>query len=104
MEAVDQCTAKLLDVMKQLNGITVILADHGNADEMYIIKNGKKQISTAHSLNPVPFIIVDPGYQGEYEIANLPKRGLSNVAATLLNLLGFEKPKDYDPSLIQFKK
>ena len=104
IEAVDQCTAKLLDVMKQLNGITVILADHGNADEMYIIKNGKKQISTAHSLNPVPFIIVDPGYQGEYEIANLPKRGLSNVAATLLNLLGFEKPKDYDPSLIQFKK
>lgn len=102
VEAVDEATAKLLEVQKQLNGITVILADHGNADEMFTVKNGKKQVSTAHSLNPVPFIIVDPGYQGEYTIADLPVRGLSNVAATLINLLGYEQPKEYDPSLIQF--
>lgn len=104
VEAVDKGTAKLLEVMEQLNGITVILADHGNADEMFTVKNGKKQVSTAHSLNPVPFIIVDPLYQGEYEMAKLPRRGLSNVAATLVNLLGFEKPKEYDPSLIEFRK
>lgn len=103
VEAVDDCTAKLVKVIKELNGIAVILADHGNADEMFTVKNGKKIVSTAHSLNPVPFIIVDPGYKGEYTIASLAARGLSNVAATLFNLLGFEKPPDYDPSLITFK-
>jgi 2,3-bisphosphoglycerate-independent phosphoglycerate mutase len=104
VEAVDEGLAKLLAVIKELKGVAVILADHGNADEMYTVKNGKKQVSTAHSLNPVPCAIVDAGYSGEYEMAKLPTPGLANVAATLLNLLGFEAPKDYAPSLIEFKK
>jgi 2,3-bisphosphoglycerate-independent phosphoglycerate mutase len=103
VEAVDVCTAKLVKVISELKGIAVILADHGNADEMYTLKNGKKIISTAHSLNPVPFIIVDPEYKGEYDIADLKERGLANVAATLLNLLGYEQPSDYAPSLIKFR-
>lgn len=103
VEAVDEGLVRLLKVIKDLKGIAVILADHGNADEMYTVKNGKKTVSTAHSLNPVPFIIVDPGYQGEYEIADLNERGLANVASTLFNLLGFEKPGDYAPSLIRIK-
>jgi 2,3-bisphosphoglycerate-independent phosphoglycerate mutase len=103
VEHVDICTAKLIKEVNDLGGITVILADHGNSDEMYTVKDGKKIVSTAHSLNPVPFVIVDSGYKGEYSIAELDKRGLTNVAATLLNLLGFEQPKDYDPSLISFK-
>jgi len=103
VEAVDECVAKILAVMKELNGIAVILADHGNADEMYTIKNGKKQISTAHSLNPVPCAIVDAGYNGEYDMAHLNTPGLANVAATLLNLLGYEAPKEYAPSLIEVK-
>ena len=70
---------------------------------MFTVKNGKKIVATAHTLNPVPFAIVDSGYKGEYAIATFQKRGLTNVAATLLNLLGFEVPKDYDPSLIVFK-
>ncbi len=102
VEAVDECTTQLISVIKELKGIAIVLADHGNADEMFTIKNGKKIISTAHSLNPVPFVIVDSGYQGEYCLSDLPKRGLSNVAATLLNLLGVEKPLDYDPALIKF--
>jgi 2,3-bisphosphoglycerate-independent phosphoglycerate mutase len=100
---VDEALAKLLQVLRELNGVAVVLADHGNADEMFTVKNGKKQVSTAHSLNPVPCAIVDSGYQGEYEMANLPDQGLANVAATLLNLLGFEAPKEYAPSLIRFK-
>ena len=100
VEAVDDCVAKLVAVIQEVKGIAVILADHGNADEMFKVKNGKREVSTAHSLNPVPFIIVDPLYQGEYKIADLPQRGLANVAATLLNLLGYEKPQDYEPSLI----
>ena len=103
VEAVDEGLAELLQVVRELNGIALVLADHGNADEMFTVKNGKKQVSTAHSLNPVPCAIVDSGYQGEYEMANLPGQGLANVAATLLNLLGYEAPKEFAPSLIVFK-
>jgi 2,3-bisphosphoglycerate-independent phosphoglycerate mutase len=104
VEAVDDCLAKLLDVIKELNGVALVLADHGNADEMFTMKNGKKQVSTAHSLNPVPCIVVDYGYQGEYEMAKINTPGLANVAATLLNLLGYEAPREYAPSLIELKK
>ncbi|MCK5581061.1 MAG: 2,3-bisphosphoglycerate-independent phosphoglycerate mutase [Candidatus Omnitrophica bacterium] len=103
VEAVDECVAKLIEVVKELNGIVLVTADHGNADEMFTVKKDKKQVSTAHSLNPVPFVIVDSGYQGEYDMASIENSGLSNVAATILNLLGFEKPEDYDPALVVFK-
>jgi len=99
--AVDECVSKLIQVVKEMNGIVVLTADHGNADEMFTVKKDKRITSTAHSLNPVPFVIIDSGYNGEYKMAQLSKKGLSNVAATILNLLGFEKPKDYDPSLIE---
>ena len=102
VETVDQCVRELLEVIRELGGIAVVTADHGNADEMFTIdKKGIKQIKTAHTLNPVPFVIYDPFYHGEYTMARVEKPGLSNVAATLLNLLGFEKVPDYDPSLIK---
>ena len=102
VETVDKCVGELLAVVKEIGGIAVITADHGNADEMFTIdKKGIKSVRTAHSLNPVPFIIYDPLYQGEYRLAGIKERGLSNIAATLLNLLGYEKPKEYDPSLIE---
>jgi 2,3-bisphosphoglycerate-independent phosphoglycerate mutase len=103
VEAVDDCLGKLLEVIKELKGIAIVLADHGNADEMYTMKDGKKQVSTAHSLNPVPCAIVDASYNGEYEIAKVKTPGLANVAATILNLLGYEAPKEYAPSLIEIK-
>ncbi len=103
VETVDQCVGRLIDVVNKLGGITVVTADHGNADEMFTVKNGKKEVKTAHTLNPVPFVIIDSGYNGEYEMANLDKKGLTNVAATICNLLGYEKPEEYDPSLISFK-
>lgn len=93
VETVDSCVKELLDAVKELGGIAVVTADHGNSDEL------KK---TAHTLNPVPFVIYDPEYKGEYKMADLDKKGLSNVAGTLLNLLGFENVEDYDPSLIKF--
>jgi 2,3-bisphosphoglycerate-independent phosphoglycerate mutase len=103
VETVDICVAQLLKVVKELNGIVVVTADHGNADEMFTVKNGKKAVKTAHTLNPVPFVIVDPGFAGEYELAAVENPGLSNIAATLCNLLGFEAPQDYDASLIKMK-
>jgi len=102
VETVDRCVGELLRVVEALEGIAVVTADHGNADEMFTLdKKGGRQIKTAHTLNPVPFAIFDPGYRGEYEMAEVERPGLSNVAATLLNLLGYEKVDDYDPSLIR---
>lgn len=102
VEAVDQNLGRLLEVIRERNGIAVVTADHGNADEMFTTKNSEKSVKTAHTLNPVPFVIVDPNYQNEYKLASLDNPGLTNIAATLLNLLGYEKPEDYDPSLITF--
>ena len=100
METVDSCVQRLLDFIKEIDGVAIVTADHGNSEEMFEIKNGKKVMRTAHTLNPVPFIIYDPQYKGEYKMADLPKKGLSNVAGTILNLLGYQDVEDYDPSLI----
>jgi 2,3-bisphosphoglycerate-independent phosphoglycerate mutase len=102
VETVDSCVQKLLDTIKKMDGVVILTADHGNSDEMFTIKNGKHISKTAHTLNPVPFIIYDPGYKGEYKMASLEGQGLTNVGATILNLLGYEKPEEYDPSLIEF--
>jgi 2,3-bisphosphoglycerate-independent phosphoglycerate mutase len=100
VEAVDEGLAKILPVIDEIGGIAVITADHGNADEMFTVKNGKKSAKTAHTLNPVPFVIYDPNYNGEYKLADVENPGLTNIAGTLLNLLGYENIEDYDPSLI----
>jgi len=68
-----------------------------------MIKNGEKVIKTSHSLNPVPFIIYDPNYNGEYDMKNISNPGLTNITGTLLNLLGYKNVEDYDESLIGFK-
>lgn len=102
METVDECVAKLLEVISELGGIAIVTADHGNSDEMYTEKNGIKTPKTAHTLNPVPFIIVDPLYNNEYTMQPPKDSGLANMAATILNLLGYEKPESYEASLIKF--
>ncbi|MFZ0449222.1 MAG: 2,3-bisphosphoglycerate-independent phosphoglycerate mutase [Desulfatiglandaceae bacterium] len=102
VETVDRCLGELLGVIEDLKGIAVVTADHGNSDVMFTTDSeGRKTPKTAHTLNPVPFTIFDPFYGNEYHMADLEKPGLSNVAATLLNLLGYEKPTDYDPSLVE---
>jgi 2,3-bisphosphoglycerate-independent phosphoglycerate mutase len=103
MEAVDEGLGKLLPVIEKLGGIAIITADHGNADEMFTVKNGKKIVKTSHTLNKVPFIIYDPEFNGEYEMAEVKNPGLANIAGTILNLLGYENVEDYEPSLIKFK-
>ncbi|HUU78249.1 MAG TPA: 2,3-bisphosphoglycerate-independent phosphoglycerate mutase [candidate division Zixibacteria bacterium] len=97
---VDDCIQRLVEVVNELNGITIITADHGNCDDMKF-PDGKTK--TAHSLNPVGFWIVDKNWQKEYSInSQLIEPGLSNVASTLLNLIGYEKPENYRESLIKF--
>ncbi|MCX7049847.1 MAG: 2,3-bisphosphoglycerate-independent phosphoglycerate mutase [Candidatus Sumerlaeota bacterium] len=102
VETVDQCSARLINVVNELGGVTLLTADHGNSDEMWTEKKGKREVKTAHTLNPVPFCIVDSGYAGEYRMSKVEKPGLANVAATILNLLGYEAPEEYRPSLIEF--
>lgn len=112
VESVDLALSRLLPVIKKLGGIALITADHGNSDEMFELdksdnpktdETGRIKPKTSHTLNPVPFIIYDPQFEGEYELANVPAAGLSHIASTCMQLLGFEPPEDYDESLIQFK-
>ncbi len=101
VETVDECIAKLLPVIEEMGGIAIITADHGNADEMFTVKKGVKSVKTAHTLNPVPFIIYDPKYNGEYQINEVEEPGLTNIAGTILNLLGYKNVDDYQESLIK---
>ena len=102
MEVVDECTARLVEVIRELDGVLVFTADHGNADIMFTEAGGVRSPKTSHTLSPVPFAIFDPNYDGEYHMAPLADAGLTNVAATLFNLLGFEAPADYRRSVIEF--
>jgi 2,3-bisphosphoglycerate-independent phosphoglycerate mutase len=105
VEAVDLCLGRLLPVVEAAKGIAVITADHGNADCMWTEKDGKRTAMTAHTLNPVPFTIADYSGANSFSMrAGIQTPGLSDVAATLLNLLGYEKPEDYDESLISIGK
>jgi 2,3-bisphosphoglycerate-independent phosphoglycerate mutase len=102
VESVDECVGKLLKVVDDVGGIAIITADHGNSDEMWTEKDGVRTPKTAHTLNPVPFVIYDSQFDGEYYMTVVKNPGLSNMAATILNLLGYERVEDYDESLIRF--
>jgi 2,3-bisphosphoglycerate-independent phosphoglycerate mutase len=111
VESVDLALSRLLPVIEQMEGVAFITADHGNSDEMVELdKSGKPKLDklgkpvpkTSHTLNPVPFIIYTPALKGKFKLSNAPHPGLSNIAATCLQFLGFEAPEDYDPSLAEF--
>ena len=101
VEAVDLALRRLRPAVEAAKGVLVVTADHGNADCMFTEKKGKREPMVAHTLNPVPFIIKDFSGANRISLNPVETPGLSNVAATLVNLLGFEKPEDYDPSLIR---
>ena len=112
VESVDLCLARILKEVDRAGGIALITADHGNADEMYetdkagqpkMGKDGKYKAKTSHTLRPVPFIIYDNQSADAYTIRD-DKFGLSNVAATVVNLLGFRAPAFWDASMIDMKE
>ncbi|MFH1216960.1 MAG: 2,3-bisphosphoglycerate-independent phosphoglycerate mutase [Pseudomonadota bacterium] len=103
VETVDMCLTRLLKAVKKAGGVAVITADHGNADCMWTEKKGVRSPMVAHTKNPVPFIIKDFSGQERFSLAGVTTPGLSNVAATLCNLLGYDPPEGYDPSLITVK-
>jgi len=110
MEAMDLQLGRLKKAVEAAGGILILSADHGNADDMYEHAkdgsvsrkpDGSPKAKTSHSLNPVPCIIYDPNYNGEYSIELKSGLGISSLAATCINLLGFEPPMDYDPSIVE---
>ena len=111
MAALDICLERIYNSVTQAGGVMIVTADHGNADDMYehakdgsvkLDKAGLPKRKTSHSLNPVPAIVYDPEYKGEYSRKLNTGLGISSIAATCMNFLGFEAPEDYDRSLIEF--
>ena len=114
MEALDIQLGRLLPVIDRLGGVALITADHGNADEMYEVdkkgapktdKEGHYKAKTSHTLNRVPCIIYDntPAAKSYTVKADEGKFGLSNVAATMVNLMGYAAPDMWDESIIEVK-
>ncbi len=114
VQTVDLCLARLLKAVKKAEGILIVTADHGNSDDMFIRDkktgqlvidpdSGKPKQKTSHSINPVPIFIYDPSGQAPMVISKQKDLGIANIAATCLNLLGFETPADYTPSIIEFR-
>ncbi len=88
IEAVDECVGKVVAALKNAGGQMFICADHGNAEQMIDYETGEPW--TAHTTNPVPFILVnaDPAYK-------LREGGrLCDIIPTLIELMGEEKPKE----------
>lgn len=88
IEAVDACVGRAVDAIKEVDGVLFICADHGNAEQLIDYETGEP--FTAHTTNPVPFILVnaDPSYK-------LREGGcLADIAPTLIELMGMEQPKE----------
>ena len=97
MECVDRGLARILKAADAYGYTVLVTADHGNADQMLETKKGKTSIRTAHSLNPVPFIVVDPGVEHTLKEG---KFGLANVAPTVATLLGLTPPACWEESML----
>ena len=98
VESVDLALARLMKVCDEYGVTLCITADHGNADEMLEKnKKGDIQVRTAHSLNPVPFIIYDKDVK--YTIKD-GKYGLANIAPTIVKMFGLTAPDCWEESMI----
>ena len=97
MEWVDAGLKRILEAADRLGYTVLVTADHGNADQMTETKKGKTSVRTAHSLNPVPFIVYDPGVQHTLKEGSF---GLANVAPTVATLMGLDVPACWEASML----
>lgn len=111
LEGMDIQLGRICEAVDKAGGILVLSADHGNSDDMFehdkktgevqLAADGQPKVKTSHSLNPVPCVIYDPHYQGEYRKELHRGLGISSLAATCIELLGYVPPEEYDPSVLE---
>jgi 2,3-bisphosphoglycerate-independent phosphoglycerate mutase len=85
METVDACVGEVVDAVLEAGGRLLLTADHGNCEKM---ADAQGHPHTAHTSNPVPLVLIDPERRG----ASLRPGRLADLAATVLQLLGLDKP------------
>ena len=87
VETVDECVGRVVDATLKMGGIAMITADHGNAEQM--LQSDGVSPMTAHTTNPVPFILCGAGNE-------LREGRLADIAPTILDVMGLEKPEEMD--------
>ncbi len=97
MECVDNGLKAIVEAADKYGYTVLITADHGNADQMTETKKGKTSVRTAHSLNPVPFIIYDKDNDWNILEGNY---GLANVAPTVVKMMGLTAPECWEKSMV----
>ena len=109
VETIDACVQAVVEKTLALDGQLIVTADHGNCDDMFergrngavaLDAEGRPQPKTSHTLNPVPLYVYAPD-AGVALSRGVAKPGLANIAATVLQLLGFAPPDGYAPSLLE---
>ena len=111
MEFMDGQLEELVNFLSAKGYVSIVTADHGNCEEMAESNaktgelkrqpDGSLKPKTSHTLNPVPYAIVGEGAGTHFVVDDtVENAGVANLAATILNLLGYEAPADYEPSLI----
>ena len=98
IEAVDQCVGRVVEALKEVDGQMFICADHGNAEQLIDYETGEP--FTAHTTNPVPFILVN--YDSDYAL----REGgvLADIIPTLIEMMGMEQPKEMTGKSLLIKK
>ena len=86
IEAIDECVGKVIKAIEEVNGVLLITADHGNAEQMIDYKTGEPH--TAHTTNPVPLVLIG------MEDVKLKEGKLADLAPTMLDIMGLAKPKE----------
>ena len=86
IETIDECVGKVVEAVNEQNGVVLITADHGNSEQMVDYKTGEPY--TAHTTNPVPLILVGMNK------AKLKPGKLSDLAPTMLEIMGLKKPEE----------
>ena len=85
VEAVDSCVGRVVEAIEKVGGVLLITADHGNSEQMIDYKTGEPH--TAHTTNPVPLVLVGKD-------AKLKEGRLADLAPTMLDIMGIEKPQE----------
>ncbi|MGB8223195.1 MAG: 2,3-bisphosphoglycerate-independent phosphoglycerate mutase [Polyangiales bacterium] len=111
VEAVDLSLARIIPVIEKLDGALIVTADHGNCDEMFEVDRksgdfkrddaGRLRSKTSHTLNAVPCYIYVPGNDTLRLDDRIQHPGIANISATTLQLLGYQRPEGYEPSLLR---